>query len=86
MSAGACASAYFTLADGNNSCDWFNGSGQDTNTVGWFNQNGENSFFADVLFVRDSVMDPVPVPGAAVLLGSALAGFAGFKRRRKDAA
>ena len=80
---GACASAYFTLGDGLNSCDWGNGSGQNQNTVGWFNQNGETNFFAEVLFIRDA--NPVPIPGAAVFLASGLAGFFGLKRRRKAA-
>ncbi|MFK7887139.1 MAG: VPLPA-CTERM sorting domain-containing protein [Gammaproteobacteria bacterium] len=80
-SAGACASAYFTLGDGSNACDWFNGGGQDTNTVGWFNQNGENRFFSDVLFVRETTV--VPVPAAVWLLGSGLLGLVGLRRRNK---
>ena len=79
-SAGACASSYFTLGDGNNTCDWSNGSGQGQNTSGWYNENGESNFFADVLYVREAV---VPVPAAVWLFSTALITVVGFKRRNR---
>lgn len=80
MSAGACASAYFTSGDGAIQCNFGNGSGQNINTNGWFNQNGESRFFADVLFVRDGTV--IPVPAAVWLFGSSLIGLVGLARRR----
>jgi hypothetical protein len=80
-SSGACASSYFTLGGEYNTCDWINGSGQDvsTNTLGWFNQNGENNFYAEVLFIRS-----VPEPATAVLffLGAVLLLTLGRKEMR----
>lgn len=85
-SAGACASAYFTLGDGLNSCDWGNGGGQDTNTVGWFNQNGESNFFADVLFIRVASTtpnpNPVPAPSTMFIFGGGLIGLIALRRRK----
>lgn len=81
-SAGACATAYFTLGDGDNACNWVNGLGQDTNTLGWFNQNGESQFISDVLFVRD--VNTIPVPAAVWLFGSGLMGLLGVARRKKS--
>ena len=78
-SAGACANSYFTLGDGNNTCDWGNGGGQNLNTNGWFNQNGETRFFAEVLFVR--VTSPVPEPGTWLLLTGGLACISRFRQR-----
>jgi hypothetical protein len=88
QSAGACATAYFTLGDGvgvaqGNSCDWYNGGDQNVNTLGWFNQNGESNFYADVLFVRQ--VSVIPVPAAVWLFGTALIGLFGFSKRRKAA-
>lgn len=80
-SAGACANAYFTLGDGNNTCDWGNGGEQNFNTLGWFNQNGESRFFAEMLFVRD--IAPIPVPAAVWLFSSGLLGLIGITRRKK---
>lgn len=77
---GACATAYFTLGDGENNCDWGNGSGQNNNTSGWYNQNGELDFYAEVLFIRNA--SAVPIPAAAWLFGSALVGLVGFKRKK----
>ncbi|MEM7304497.1 MAG: VPLPA-CTERM sorting domain-containing protein [Pseudomonadota bacterium] len=79
-SAGACASSYFTLGDGRNTCDWQNGGGQDVNSNGWYTQNGETRFFADVLFIRDTAI--VPVPAAVWLLGSAMIGLIGYSKRK----
>ena len=81
-SAGACASSYFTLGDGDNACDWLNGSGNDVNTIGWYNQNGSIDFYADVLFIRDTSF--VPVPAAVWLFGSGLVGLIGVARRKKS--
>lgn len=81
-SAGACASSYFTLGDGNNTCDWSNGCSQNNNTVGWYNQNGESRFFADVLFIRN--VPEVPVPAAICLFSSGLIGLISIARRKKD--
>ncbi|MBC7780104.1 MAG: PEP-CTERM sorting domain-containing protein [Proteobacteria bacterium] len=81
-SAGACATAYFTNADGNNSCDWFNGGGQNVNTVGWFNQNGEANFFAEMLFIRTTNVTAIPLPASFVPLLSGL-GLLGYIARRR---
>jgi hypothetical protein len=78
---GACATAYFTLGDGDIDCGWSNGGGQNIGTEGWFNQNGETRPFAEVLFVRG--ISEVPVPAAFWLFGTALIGFVGMSRRRK---
>ena len=76
-SAGACASSYFTLGDGNNTCDWVNGNGQNVNTVGWFNQNGQSAFVSEMLFVR-----AVPEASSGAMLALGLAALALARRRR----
>jgi hypothetical protein len=85
--AGACASAYFTLGDSENSCDWGNGGGQNVNTIGWFNQNGETNFFAEVLFIRDPGATVIPLPAtfAPLLAGLALIGGVAHRRRERTA-
>lgn len=78
-SEGACANSYFTLGDGSNTCDWGNGGGQFLNTSGWLNQNGEDRFFADVLFIRST--SPVPEPNTYVLFCAGLLGVGMLRRQ-----
>ena len=70
---GGTASYLFTnLAAGNYSL-WIGGAGVGTSTTG-----GQT-------YVANLTASPVPVPGAVWLFGSALAGFAGLRRRQSAA-
>ncbi len=63
--------------------EWYDswaGAGLYADPTWWLENRKEWGSF----LVRDNNLSPVPVPAAAWLFGSALLGFAGFSRRRKN--
>jgi hypothetical protein len=70
-------------------CNWDGSQGCDTLQLGFYNVNNKSGgvdqntgVYIDNLSLDAGTYNPVPVPAAAWLFGSAIAGLVGFKRRK----